>query len=134
MTPLKAKENIDFDTEASIECSNDDYLSNLGNNTPRLLDETNSILNITGKRCYHDKVGEVPAPAPTRFKLAPKWRSILQIAKASTPFESAQLKKLILKKIKGPTEKPPPVKCCKIGLIAKFITDDEYLASIKEKE
>ena len=31
-TPLKAKENITLSTEASIECSNDDYPLNLRNN------------------------------------------------------------------------------------------------------
>ena len=51
--------------EASIQCSGNNYPSNLGNNTPRLLDETNSILNVTAKTCYCNKLGEAPTPAPT---------------------------------------------------------------------
>ena len=41
---------------------------------------------------------------------------------------------MILKKIKGPSEKPPSVKCHKVDLMAKFITDDDYFATLKEKE
>ena len=87
-TPVKAKQKIDFSTEASIECSNNNYPSNLGNNAPRLLDGTNSILNLTLKTCYCDKLGEVPAPAPTGFKWVPRWELVPDIAKASTPIRS----------------------------------------------
>ena len=64
-SPFKVKEKIDFSTKASIECSNDDYPSNLGINAPQLLDETSNILNETGKTCYCNKLSKVPAPSAT---------------------------------------------------------------------
>ena len=41
---------------------------------------------------------------------------------------------MILKKIKGPAGKPPSVKCHKVDLMAKFITDDDYFATLKRKK
>ena len=41
---------------------------------------------------------------------------------------------MILEKIKGPADTPRRIKRCKADLMAKFITDDDYLAALKEKE
>lgn len=41
---------------------------------------------------------------------------------------------MILEKIKGPADTPQRIKRCKADLMAKFITDDDYLAALKEKE
>ena len=41
---------------------------------------------------------------------------------------------MILEKIKGPADTPRRIKRCKADLMAKFITDDDYLAALKEEE
>ena len=41
---------------------------------------------------------------------------------------------MILEKIKGPADTLRRIKRCKADLMAKFITDDDYLAALKEKE
>ena len=41
---------------------------------------------------------------------------------------------MILEKIKRPADTPRRIKRCKADLMAKFITDDDYLAALKEEE
>ena len=92
--------------------------------------------------CYCHELGPIPTDNPPKGK---RWKPVWSIcdeninssvvsnqSQSSLSQEDRSFEKLILDKMKGPTEKPA-FKRRKIDLMTKVVTNEEYLQGIKNK-